>query len=400
MKQRITAALTAACLCASLCVSTGAAELPAQTQDTLTYAELDSSVRQGSSTYLMLEETIQSIQQINFNTMTNSIRNALNGIAKAQFMYTAYTTDANMMSNSYIISNMQSSYDSLKETMDDLQEGNIQDEYDATVRQLKNTQNQVAQGAESLYVAILEMQSTYAALERQHAALERSLEELRLRHDVGQVSDMTLRQAESGKASLESGMSTLAMNLSNCIYQLQSMTGMEMTGTLTLGEVPEITDEQIAAMNYEADKAKAKAANYDLYIADEDLEEAAETYKDSIKGYNPVQYQYKMAQHTYEAAKYTYQAAQESFELNFHTIYSAVADYRLALTAAEAALVSAEDTYATQQLKHQQGAISENAWLDAQDALAEARDTVTTAKRNLFTAYRTYIWAVEYGLMN
>ena len=34
----------------------------------------------------------------------------------------------------------------------------------------------------------------------------------------------------------------------------------------------------------------------------------------------------------------------------------------------------------------------------SQDDLAEAKDAVETARRNLFTAYRTYYWAVNYGV--
>ena len=52
------------------------------------------------------------------------------------------------------------------------------------------------------------------------------------------------------------------------------------------------------------------------------------------------------------------------------------------------------------ELKYDQGSISRNALLDAADDLAEAEDTVVNARHNLFTAYRTYFWAVNYGVMN
>ena len=52
------------------------------------------------------------------------------------------------------------------------------------------------------------------------------------------------------------------------------------------------------------------------------------------------------------------------------------------------------------ELKYRQGTISQNALLDAQDDLNEAKDAVATARRNLFTAFRTYYWAVNYGVMN
>ena len=38
-------------------------------------------------------------------------------------------------------------------------------------------------------------------------------------------------------------------------------------------------------------------------------------------------------------------------------------------------------------------------YVQAVDDLAEAKDAVASAKRNLFTAYRSYYWAVNYGVM-
>ena len=52
------------------------------------------------------------------------------------------------------------------------------------------------------------------------------------------------------------------------------------------------------------------------------------------------------------------------------------------------------------QLKYEQGTISKNALLTAQDDLAAAEETVATAQRNLFSAYNNYRWAVDSGILN
>ena len=51
-------------------------------------------------------------------------------------------------------------------------------------------------------------------------------------------------------------------------------------------------------------------------------------------------------------------------------------------------------------IRDRQGTISKNTLLTAQDDLAQAQDAVATAHHNLFTAYHTYLWAVEYGILN
>ena len=55
---------------------------------------------------------------------------------------------------------------------------------------------------------------------------------------------------------------------------------------------------------------------------------------------------------------------------------------------------------AAAELKYQQGTISKNSLLEARDSLASAQADVTTARHNLFSAYHTYLWAVEYGILN
>lgn len=52
------------------------------------------------------------------------------------------------------------------------------------------------------------------------------------------------------------------------------------------------------------------------------------------------------------------------------------------------------------QLKYEQGTISYNELLTAQDDLAAAQDEVDTAAINLFSTYNTYRWAVDYGILN
>lgn len=68
-------------------------------------------------------------------------------------------------------------------------------------------------GAESLYFAILELEQTKSTLQRNLAALNRSVREMELRYELGQISALTLEQVKNGRASLQSSLSTLEMNL-------------------------------------------------------------------------------------------------------------------------------------------------------------------------------------------
>ena len=381
----------------------------ADPEGTVSFANLEARVRENNLTIRMLEESIASIDVVDYEKMYDELKDGLNEIAKIQrTMLQLGQLDSAMgntslsgsFSSEYIFSNLDASYDSLRETFDDLKDGKIQGDYAAAKRQLENAENQVVMGAETLYMAILEMQNTRASLQRQLDALDRTVEEMELRYKLGQISALTLQQVKNGRTQLASGIATLDMNIRNYTRQLEVMLGLEQTGSLTLAEPPQVSDKQVAEMDYDTALAAAKEKSYDLFAAQKTLDDAEETYKDSIKGYGQNNYHYKSAVHTYEAAKYTYQSTVQSFEMNFRTMYDAVADYQQVLKASQSALDYQKNACAASQLKYQQGTISKNSLLEALDSLASAEADVATAKHNLFSAYHTYLWAVEYGILN
>ena len=436
MRRQITAMALSLALCGSLLSATAlAAETPSGAADaamaaagvkdgqtvtqkelyaadpegTVSFANLEARVRENNLTIRMLEESIASIDVVDYEKMYDELKDGLNEIAKIQrTMLQLGQLDSAMgntslsgsFSSEYIFSSLDASYDSLRETFDDLKDGKIQDDYAAAKRQLENAENQVVMGAETLYMAILEMQNTRSSLQRQLDALDRTVEEMELRYKLGQISALTLQQVKNGRTQLASGIATLDMNIRNYTRQLEVMLGLEQTGSLTLAEPPQVSDKQVAEMDYDTALAAAKEKSYDLFAAQKTLDDAEETYKDSIKGYGQNNYHYKSAVHTYEAAKYTYQSTVQSFEMNFRTMYDAVADYQQVLKASQSALDYQKNACAASQLKYQQGTISKNSLLEAQDSLASAEADVATAKHNLFSAYHTYLWAVEYGILN
>ena len=365
---------------------------------TASYANLESRVRENNLTVLSLEETIASIETIDLDKVREDVLQSMNSIRTGIFQMrplAQYDSSLN-----YTIDTMEQTHATLKATFDDLKSGRRQRTNDGIVMQLRNAQNQVVMGAESLYVALLEMDNTRGELTSQLAALDRTVQEMELRYAMGQISALTLQQVKSGRAALASGLATLEVNIGTYTAQLENLLGAEITGELKLSEVPEITDGQIAAMDMEKDLETSRANSYELYNAAmtlDDAEEAWEDVKDQYKAKNQMRIS---GQHTWQAAQYTYEATVQGYELRFRTVYNAVADYRQILTAQEAALELQRDTYAAQELKYQQGTISQNALLEARDTLAAAENDVTTAKHNLFTAYRAYRWAVDFGVLN
>lgn len=364
-------------------------------EGTVSFENLEQRVLDNATTVKMLDETIASIDATDFDKMYDDLRDGLNGIASIQQGLILAG-----QKGTYTYDKLADQYATMEKTFDDLKEGKLQTDAEAAKRQLQDAKNQTVMGAETLYIAILEMQNTRQGLQRQLDAMDRSVAEMELRYQLGQISALTLQQVKDGRTQLQSGLATLEMNLANYTRQLEVMLGLPQTGTLILEEVPKVSKSQVEEMSLEEDLAAAKEKSYTLYAAKRDLDEAKETYDDARDQYGTNDYQRKSAEHTYAAAQYTYQSSLESFELNFRTAFAAVADYQQVLEASESALAYQQSSYAASELKYQQGTISKNTLLTAQDDLRAAEDAVTTARHNLFSAYNTYLWAVEYGILN
>ena len=409
MKKKWTALLLALAMLSALAVGALADEQQkeesapetAQTApdaaDTLRFENLSARMKTGYYTVMSLEENIAAIECIDYDKMYEDLRDGLNQIAEAQWMMLQIPGAG----ETYTYKSLQDQYDALRKTFDDIKDGKLQQDNADLVRQLRDAENQLLMAGQTLYINLLGLEDQSAALTRQTAALDRTIEEAKLRYELGQVSAMTLQQTEAGKAQVESGKAAIDAAVAQLRRQLNAMIGEELTAPLTLNALPEVTAEQLAAMDVEKDLEKAKAASYDLYAAKLTLDDADEEYKDKAGdlGYNEDNYEYIAVKHRWQAAQYTYNAAVQNFELSFRSLYDSVQSYASALNAAKVSLECERSDLAAAQLRYEQGTISENALHTAEDELYTAQDTVSGAERDLFTAYNNYRWAVDYGLL-
>ena len=369
--------------------------IPPDAVGTVSFANVSRRLRENNLSVLSLEENINAIKAIDYEKMTDDVRKSLNSIADAQWFMT-------ISGNSFAAKSMSSSYESLKDTFDDIRDGKLQEDNEAVIRQLENAQDQVAMAGESLYIALTEMELNGQTLSRSITALDRTIKELNLRYDLGQISALTLEQTKAGRTSALSGQETLTMNIGTYKTQLEQMIGAELTGKIKLQGLPQVTAQQLAAMDLDKDLAAAKEASYTLFAAQRTLDDARDDFKDTAEDYmyNTGKYQYVTAQHQWQAAQYTYNAAVQSFETSFRTLYLQVKDYQQVLQASKTALATEKDNFAAAQKKHDLGNLSDNALADAKDKVSEAQDKVDGAAIDLFSAYNNYRWAVDHGILN
>ncbi len=269
-----------------------------------------------------------------------------------------------------------------------------------TKRQIASSISQIIIGAESLYLTILSTQLQLEALADTKAAMERTVAEMELRYERGQISQLTLTQVKNGYNSLLANMGTLGVALTSMTSSLQALLGDSITGSIILATLPTITDQDIAALSFSEDLAKAKEASYSLYTAARTVEDAEEDMEKACRESGKNSYQYKMAQHTYESAVLSEKSAIQSFEISFRSLYDQLSPALAVCTAAENDLAYEARVYQAAQLKYQQGNLSANALADAKDTYEAAKRSYASSKIDLFTTWLNYQNAVKYGVVS
>lgn len=376
---------------------TEAVEIVPDELGTVSFENVERRMRENNLQVLILEESVQTLEEIDYDDLQEDLRKQLNDIAKGQW-YMVLMGESGTLA----YEQLDQAYDAVREQFDAIKDGEMQEDNADVLRQLRNLQDQIIVAGEATYVAVAAMETQEAGLQRQLAALNRTVEEMELRYQLGQVSALQLAQTKAGRESLASGLETLRMNIKTYKYQLEMLLGAEQTGEIKLGPVPGVTEEQIAKMDLEADLLAAKEKSYELRDAAKTLEDAQEDYHDAgvDYGYNEAKYAFKAAKHTWQAAQYTYNNTVQNYELKFRALYAKVLDCKQIWEAAKVSLACEQSDYAAMELKYQQGTISQNALLSAGDDLRAAEETVKNAASDLFSNYNAYCWAVQHGIVN
>ena len=360
---------------------------------TVSWENLDSRIREGSLNSLILGENISGIEGIDYDQMYEDLRRQLNDIANAQWYITIMGGDS---------SSLDQAYDALRDTFEDLKDGEVQADNADVVWQLEDTTNQIVSGGETLYITLVGLEQQAADGQRGLETIDRNLKELRLRQELGQVSQQTVRELEQTRAETVSQLTTLNSTIRDMKIQLQNLIGEDPTGEITLGALPTREEMTWEEPDYEADLEAAKAASWTLRNAQITLDDAKETWDDAQSDYRASREQYllQQAEHTWNAAQLTYQSTVQSFETSFKNLYDSLANYEQVLESAQSTLAWQQTLLETAQTRYSLGLIPYSDVLTAQDNVATAQSTVDSAWRDLFTARNSYRWAVETGQLS
>ena len=368
--------------------------LPEDPEGTVSWANLDQRIRAGSLHITSLLESIKSVEAIDYEKMYDDLRKQLNSIAGAQWAMA-------QAGSSSAADSMQSTYDALRDTFDSIKDGELQADHADMIWQLKDAVNQIVVAGENLYISILGLELSVQDAARNLAAIDRQLEEMKVRQQLGLASAQAVADLQQSRLSAESQLQSLNDSISIYKGQLQTLLGAERTGVLTLAPLPDDTRLEWTALDPQADLASAKEVSWTLRNARITLEDAEDTWKDARKDYTALRnnYQLEVAEHTWNAAQATYQAAVQDFESSFDTLYRSLSQCEQVWNAKQSALSYQELLLNTVCVKYELGRASYYDVLTAEDNVAAARSEVQSAWYDLFSARNDYYTAVTFGIL-
>lgn len=251
---------------------------------------------------------------------------------------------------------------------------------DDSIESAKNTMNdainQVVKGAETLYIAILTMQDGLDAMERGLETLDRAAAITEKQQELGMASVYDVESIRHQRSQLQSQLESLKFQITSSKLTLEGMCGMELNGSVELAPLPELTDAQLDAVNYDKALSTAMGRNVDVMNA-------------NIK-YNS---------ESNNVNKHTLAAAKRSFAASFKTVCLTIPEDRRLVAAAQETVDFQQRTFDIAAKKYELGMLSHEEYLSAQNDLTSAQDDLRSAKRDLFSAYRAYENAVQYGLI-
>ena len=376
----------------------GAEETPAESEPepdpegTLSFENLQKRVSENYYVMLDKQEDIKNLEEQDYEWQIESLRRQINEIHR----------DVSSVAQSMGVWATADSFTALLSQMEQYQKGKVQENDEFKLRSARNLQNMTLITAELQYIQMKGYEAQDDALSRTQEQTERTLEEMRLRHELGQISDLALKKAEVGLAQLVSNRETLRMGIDNGIMGIKAMVGVDLEAPLTLKDLPAVTAEQLSAMDLKKDLAAARERSFELYNAQKQYDDYRKDgyIKTMVKGLPANHPQVVAAEHTLASLDYKNKDAQLQYERRFRTLFNTVKNDAQVLELQRLLVEEQEAELAASKLKFEQGNISQNTYSDAQNKLADAQDAVRTAERTLFSDYRRYQWAVDYGILN
>jgi len=379
MKKRCLAMTVALMLLLTL--SAAAAAESRDEAETVSFENLAAHMRGSSPMLLAYGEMIAAVDAVDRATAYEDLVQANNALSDVIWAY----LQAGNTAAAWVLQEQQ---EQLREQLDAYKTDTFPKTYTDLVMPIHTLSNQLILGAERLYlkIAVLDLELERGSIEL--TKLERTVRETQLLQSLGRASVYACKETEAARDAASDQLDALITQSELWKAQLQFLLGQTPTGVLTLTGLPEVTETQLSALQYEADLKSGLESNLDLYLLEGAIADAKEEWEDAESGY-----QRKAAEHSYNAAVYAYEAKKQEFQQFFDAMYRGIESAQSAVSAVQGTFAYQQNVYTAAKLRYALGLIPKSILLTAEADLAIAELAMQTVRIDLFSAYNSYCWA-------
>ena len=272
----------------------------------------------------------------------------------------------------------------LEDSQEDTQH-QIEDTYTATKKQLDNAADQIVIGAETQYITLVTIDNNINTLNRSIAAVDRSIDVMKVQLEIGMASEMDLKTLENQRQTLESNLETLKSQQKTLQQSLSLTLGNEVGTYVEARTLPYMNNYRLQSINYDEDLEQAMDNSYAIWQKWDTARKASNDYEDNITS----------TADAYQAAKIDLEATKEQTENSFKALYDTLLEKQRLFEQAKENLEFAEENFKVVEVKYNMGNISTLEYENEKDTVESAKDAVTTAEVDFFTAYNNYQWGIK-----
>lgn len=330
------------------------------------YIELEQLIRTGNSSAVNTQKSYENsleIYQAAYDSLISAKRDMINKADELEDEGAAEELIANYDQNAKILS---SSAGQMKRSINSLNSATSQASINRTI-------NSLVKSAQTLMYSCKQMEYQAGAAEKRVEAQNAAYELASSRRQAGLITETELLEAEKSLLNAQASLQSTKDSADKLKRQMAVMIGKN-ADEIQIGEIPAVTQEELAGMNLPEDKQKA-------VIADSNVK--------SVKKSNAT------GDTARKLRRQQLAEAEGTASLTMDELYQAVTEAKQLYEGAAASYAAAEKDFGALQTKYRAGMINKSTYLSGEATWYTAIASYRSAEITFKQAVESYQWAIK-----
>ncbi len=249
-------------------------------------------------------------------------------------------------------------------------------------RQTRSTKKVLLSSCQQLMLAYNKMAVNKATLEKQVELYSQMEAMYETQAQIGMATQTQVLSAQASLNSAKTSLSGLSDQMESIKSSLLQMTGWDFDSDVTIGTIPAADVNQIAVIDFEADKAIAPKNNYTII----NMQNSSPNDADDNGKYE---------NKDYRAKEQGLEQAMQQLSITIDSLYQTLFEKQAALTAAQTAFDAAQIKWDGAIRKYQLGMMGQAEYLGEELAYCAAEAAYKSADLDMTQALLNYYWGVN-----